>query len=97
MVAAETLDIRTARLGDLLAVLGVYAQRNLGGRLAESPSDLERRTWSRMMGTEDLTVYLAEHNGEPVGTASLLTMPTLNYQCHRHRASSLGGCPHRRV
>jgi GNAT superfamily N-acetyltransferase len=34
-----------------------------------------------MMGTDDLTVYLAELEGQVIGTATLLTMPNLTYGC----------------
>jgi GNAT superfamily N-acetyltransferase len=34
-----------------------------------------------MMATPDLTVYLAEVDGEAVGAATLLTMPNLGYDC----------------
>jgi GNAT superfamily N-acetyltransferase len=79
--AADARTVRTARPEDLVAVLRVYAQRDAGGRLPDAASDLERTTWIRMMATRDLTVYLAEVGGEPVGTATLLTMPNLTYGC----------------
>ena len=62
-------------------MLRVYAQRDAGAHLPDAASDLERTTWMRMMATRDLTVYLAEVEGEPVGTATLLTMPNLTYAC----------------
>ena len=34
-----------------------------------------------MMRTDNLTVYLAETRGEPAGTATLLLMPHLTYDC----------------
>lgn len=34
-----------------------------------------------MMDRSGLTVYLAEHRGKPIGTASLLLMPNLTYGC----------------
>jgi GNAT superfamily N-acetyltransferase len=34
-----------------------------------------------MMATPGLTVYLAERDRQPVGTASLLVMPHLTYDC----------------
>jgi GNAT superfamily N-acetyltransferase len=33
------------------------------------------------MRTTDMTVYLAEMDGEPVGTATLMTMPNITYGC----------------
>lgn len=35
---------------------------------AEQLSSVQRATWDRMMATDDLTIYLAECDGEPVGT-----------------------------
>lgn len=34
-----------------------------------------------MMGQSGLTVYLAELDGRPVGTASMMSMPNLTYSC----------------
>jgi GNAT superfamily N-acetyltransferase len=34
-----------------------------------------------MMATDNLTVYLCEVDGKPVGTATLLVMPNLTYEC----------------
>lgn len=34
-----------------------------------------------MMRAEHLTVYLAEIDGDPVGTATAMTMPNLTYDC----------------
>ena len=79
--AAETCTVRTACSDDLLAVLRVYAQRDVGGQPPDAASDLERNSWMRMMATRDLTVYIAEAGGEVIGTATLLTMPNLTYDC----------------
>jgi GNAT superfamily N-acetyltransferase len=35
-----------------------------------------------MLGTDGLTIYVAEADGEIVGTTSLLVMPNLGYDCH---------------
>ncbi len=37
--------------------------------------------WSRMMGTADLTVFLAESGGRPIATATLMVMPNVTYRC----------------
>ena len=37
--------------------------------------------WERVLATADLTVYLAETGAEAVGTASMLLMPHLTYDC----------------
>jgi GNAT superfamily N-acetyltransferase len=79
--AAATCTVRTAHTQDLLEVLGVYAQREPDGRLPKEASDLEERTWVAMMQTDGLTVYLAEIDGQAVGTATLMTMPNLTYNC----------------
>ncbi|MFB7718083.1 GNAT family N-acetyltransferase [Nocardia sp. NPDC056100] len=71
------LTIRATGLGDLLAVLAIHNQ----GGSAEAVTDLQQRTWSRMQRSEDLTVYLAEVDGEAVGTATLMLMPNVTYHC----------------
>jgi GNAT superfamily N-acetyltransferase len=37
--------------------------------------------WSRIARTPDVTVYLAESGGQPVGTACLSILPTITYDC----------------
>jgi GNAT superfamily N-acetyltransferase len=73
--------VRTATRSDLLSVLRVHAQTGPGVVLPGTVSELEQETWARMMDAENLTVYLAEVGGLPVGTASVLIMPNLTYQC----------------
>ncbi len=34
-----------------------------------------------MMSTPDLTVYVAERAGEPIGTATMMLMPNITYNC----------------
>ena len=34
-----------------------------------------------MMSSVDLTVYLAEHDDDPIGTATMMLMPNLTYNC----------------
>jgi GNAT superfamily N-acetyltransferase len=66
----------------LVAVLQVYAaERDNDGDASREVSDLERQTWDRMMGSRDITVYLAEVDEQVVGTATLMTMPNLTYGC----------------
>ncbi|WP_434096192.1 GNAT family N-acetyltransferase [Streptosporangium roseum] len=79
--AAVTCTVRTACPEDLLAVLRVHAQRDPGDDCPGSVSDLERQTWMRMMRSDDLTVYLAEVDGQVAGTATMMTMPNLTYGC----------------
>ncbi|MEV6868769.1 GNAT family N-acetyltransferase [Streptosporangium subroseum] len=75
------LVIREACTEDLLAVLGITDQGEPDGGPIRFASELEQQTWARMMRSEDLTVYLAEVDGEPVGTASQLVMPHVTYDC----------------
>jgi GNAT superfamily N-acetyltransferase len=77
----DACTVRAAHHSDLVAVLGVYAQRDQCATLPGQASVREEQTWARMVGTADLTVYLAELNGVAVGTATLLIMPNLTYQC----------------
>ena len=72
-------SIGAARTQDLLAV----------ARLIErspelSLGDLTERqleTWAQMMRTDGLTVYLAWHGEDAVGTTALLVMPHITYAC----------------
>ena len=77
----STCVVRVAGPDDLLAVLGVHARRDAGGVPPSDASDRERRTWERMMRTRDLAVYCASVDDEVVGTATLLTMPNVTYDC----------------
>ena len=79
--AAVTCTVRTAGPEDLPAVLGFHARRDHVADVPSSASDLEVQTWMRMMRSESLTVYLAEVNGQVVGTATLITTPNLTYGC----------------
>ena len=84
--AGLTYFIRKSSLSDLPAVLEVLAENKKSGLPVEtgSPrqvSEQEVATWSRMMTTPDLTVYLAEIGDEPVGTATMLVMPNVTYGC----------------
>ena len=71
--------IRHCRPDDLVAVLSIHAQH--GNRPDGPPTDIESSTWALMMDRSGLTVYLAEHRGRPIGTASMLLMPNLTYGC----------------
>lgn len=86
MVTNRSFAIRPADPDDLLDVLRVLAE---GGSDQGAPDEgaldgatvRETETWARMTATEGLTVYLAEVDGEAVGTATLLLMPNLTYDC----------------
>jgi GNAT superfamily N-acetyltransferase len=61
---------------DLLSILRVHSDADV-----VEASDRERDTWARMMATTDLTVYLAEVEGEAVGTATVVLLPNITYEC----------------
>ncbi|WP_405496128.1 GNAT family N-acetyltransferase [Nocardia sp. NBC_00511] len=73
--------IRAAGPGDLLAVLAIHGQLGANDSADPAPSDRQQQTWNRVMRSDDLTVYLAELGGEPVGTAAQMLMPHVTYQC----------------
>ncbi|MFF3442096.1 GNAT family N-acetyltransferase [Streptosporangium sp. NPDC002721] len=82
MDAVVPCTVRTARPEDLSAVLRIYAaEQDPEDGSPRVASDLEQRTWARMMRSDDLTVYLAEDDDQVVGTATLMTMPNLTYGC----------------
>jgi len=76
------ITVRTACSGDLLAVLGVHARREADGRPPAEATEIEGRTWSHMLGVPGLCVYLAEMDGDIVGTASAMILPNVTYDCH---------------
>jgi N-acetylglutamate synthase-like GNAT family acetyltransferase len=92
-VEAESYELRRASANDVAGVAALLAPER-------SPNDVGlAAAWARLMSTETATVYIAETAGEVVGTATLLTMPHINYGCrptafieavhvapaHRHR------------
>jgi ribosomal protein S18 acetylase RimI-like enzyme len=72
-MATAQCTVRPASADDLEARL------SLGDR--PEPTGLQRRTWLQMMETRDLSVYLAEVEGMVVGTATVMTMQNLTYEC----------------
>lgn len=71
------LIVRVAGEFDLDRVLAVHEAHDP----SRARTGAEFATWERMQRTPDLTVYLAEIDGEPIGTASLLLMPNVTYAC----------------
>jgi len=71
--------------------IAIAAPRDLVAvaRLIERRPDLatsdltgqQQAMWARMMSTDDLTVYLAWHGSDAVGTTALLVMPHITYAC----------------
>lgn len=78
--------VRPATHGDLASVLEVLAD-NQSGRPVElpvpavPPSDRQTAMWSRIARSPDVTVYVAELDGRPVGTACLSILPNITYDC----------------
>jgi len=78
---ATSFTVRTANLADLDAVLRVLALGGSGGLTPGPPSEMELRTWDRMMSSAEMTVYLSESDGEAIGTAAVMMMPHVTYKC----------------
>jgi hypothetical protein len=79
--AGSGFTVRTALPGDLLPVLGVHALRDADGRRPTGDSEIEIRTWAHMLEVPGLCVYLAEMDGDAVGTASSMIFPNITYAC----------------
>jgi len=63
-------------------VLGVHARRGSAESPPSSASKIEIDTWTHMLAVPGLTVYLAELDGDTVGTASAMVFPNITYDCH---------------
>jgi hypothetical protein len=84
--ADHTYRVRPASSADLPAVLAILAESRAerpGWAVpsAGGPSRRQEAAWERVLATADLTVYLAESGSEAAGTASMLLMPHLTYDC----------------
>lgn len=73
--------MRLAGPEDLLAVLGVHARGNAGDWPPRRASTLETDTWTHMLTVPGLSIYLAELDGDTVGTSSAMLFPNLTYDC----------------
>ena len=74
--------IRPAVKDDLLPILRLMSRADEGLKpYVEKASERETATWEKMLGTPNLTIYVAEHEGYVVGTASFLLMANLGYRC----------------
>jgi hypothetical protein len=98
--ADHTYRVRPASAADLPAVLTILTENQAGPPLpvpsAGRPSDRQKAAWERVLATADLTVYLAETGAEAAGTASMLLMPHLTYDCRPtalHRGRGRQACP----
>lgn len=80
MTGADLPVVRPAVEGDLLGLVQLVDR--VPSLRTEEVTTLQRRTWRRMLRTDDLTVYVADDRGEVVATTSLLVMAHLTYDCH---------------
>lgn len=76
MDVSDFPHVRSAVLDDLADLLRVYDETR-----ATEPTDQEVETWAVMLTTDNLRVYCAEVERQLVGTATLLVMPNLTYEC----------------
>lgn len=77
---ASAYEVRPARAGDLLGVVLLHSPTLALG--VDQISGSQQLTWAQMLGTDGMTVYVAVAGGEVLGTATLLVMPNLGYDCH---------------
>lgn len=73
----DVVLVRPAGDADLAGVLALRP----GLRGTGPPTPRETATWSRIMATPDLVVYVAELAAEVVGTATVMAMPNVTYDC----------------
>ncbi len=71
--------IQPARPDDLLPVARLIDRKP--GLSEDDLTERHRATWARMLLTDDLSVYLAWHGDDAVGTTALLVMPHITYAC----------------
>ena len=71
--------VQAARPEDLLAVARLIDRRP--GLSVGHLTERQQATWARMLLTDDLSVYLAWHGDDAVGTTALLVMPHITYAC----------------
>jgi GNAT superfamily N-acetyltransferase len=75
------LAVRPATSDDLVAVLAIHARRDPGTEPPAAPSARQQEAWAATIGRDGMTVYLGVLDGEPVGTATLLLMPSITQGC----------------
>ena len=68
-------------------MLGVHARRDSADSPPARASRIEVDTWTHMLAISGLTVYLAELDGDTVGTASAMLFPTSPTTVSRRRSS----------
>lgn len=62
-------------------MLGVHGRRDSADSPPLRASRIEVDTWMHMLAVPGLTVYLAELDGDTVGTASAMLFPNITYDC----------------
>lgn len=67
--------IRKAVPGDLPALLALYAELSIGDQLPTS--EAAAATWSKLLGSEMVSVLVAEVDGCAVSTCVLIVVPNL--------------------
>lgn len=72
-----TVDICLADESDLEGVLGLRPEFRSPG----PPTANEQATWTRMMATSDLRVYVAKIGDVVVGNLTTMMMPNVTYDC----------------
>jgi len=78
VIDAADISVRAAAEADLPGVLALYAQPGMDdGRIL--PLAEARRLWMRFASYPDYTLYVAELDGEIVGTFALLIMDNLGH------------------
>lgn len=75
----DPVSIRVAGEHDLAGVLALHA--GVDPHEPPAPTELERQTWARVLATADVAVLVAEVDGLVVGTASMIIMPNVTYDC----------------
>ena len=79
--------VRSARERDLAAVLEVLAENQAiwpettADRSPVLPSTKQAAMWARIQRAPDVTIYVAERDGNSVGTACLSVLPNITYDC----------------
>jgi GNAT superfamily N-acetyltransferase len=75
---AAKINVRPATEADLAAVLALYAQPGFDDGRTLPLADA-RRLWARFTAYPDYTLYVAEQDGEIVGSFALLVMDNLGH------------------
>ncbi len=76
------VEVRAAEPGDLVALLQLFSRADEGLKPAvTTASEAESATWKTMLQAPNQTTYIAELDGDVVGTALFVVVPNLGYGC----------------